>query len=121
MHFNKTQFLIDPFICFRFKMGGHFGELAKVNGIVIHKISPFEQRAFAGVISKGVPNTFRRCRAQAFRVVPRKLMITGNYRQKLINVSYLSAFILGYVAYSYVESLHNAYLRKNPADFANDE
>lgn len=55
-------------------MGQHFGELATVRGIVIHKLSPFEQRAFAGVISKGVPNTFRRIRAQMFRVAPRKLI-----------------------------------------------
>jgi ubiquinol-cytochrome c reductase subunit 8 len=55
-------------------MGGqHFGELAKVRGIVVHKISPFEQKAFAGAISKGVPNTLRRMSAQIFRVVPRKL------------------------------------------------
>jgi ubiquinol-cytochrome c reductase subunit 8 len=53
-------------------MGQHFGELAKVRGIVIHKISPFEQKAFAGVISKGVPNTFRRFSSQVFRVAPRK-------------------------------------------------
>jgi len=54
-------------------MGGqHFGELAKIRGIVTHKISPFEQKAFAGVISKGVPNTFRRVSGQIFRVVPRK-------------------------------------------------
>ncbi|KAL7019349.1 hypothetical protein ACKWTF_011094 [Chironomus riparius] len=57
-------------------MGGqHFGELAKIRGIVTHKISPFEQKAFAGVISKGVPNTFRRISGQIFRVVPRKLNV----------------------------------------------
>lgn len=55
-------------------MGGHFGELAKVNGIVIHKISPFEQKAFAGVLSKGIPNTFRRFREKVFIVAPRKLI-----------------------------------------------
>ncbi|CRK91676.1 CLUMA_CG005325, isoform A [Clunio marinus] len=82
-------------------MGGHFGELAKVNGIVIHKISPFEQKAFAGFISKGVPNTFRRFRSQVFRVAP--------------------PFIVGYLVYDYVENLHASYLRKNPADFENDE
>ena len=71
---NKNIFLIKLFR-FRFKMGQHFGELAKVRGIVIHKISPFEQKAFAGVISKGVPNVFRRCRGQMFRVVPRKFEV----------------------------------------------
>lgn len=53
-------------------MGGHFGELAKVRGIVTYKISPFEQRAFAKAISHGVPNIFRRIRSNIFRVVPRK-------------------------------------------------
>lgn len=51
----------------------HFGELAKVRGIVVHKISPFEQKAFAGAISKGVPNTLRRISNSVFRIVPRKL------------------------------------------------
>ena len=32
-------------------MGGqHFGELMKVRGIVVHKISPYEQKAFAGAL-----------------------------------------------------------------------
>lgn len=61
------------FLIFRFKMGQHFGELAKVSGIVIHKLSPFEQKAFAGALSKGIPNTFRRFRSQVFRVAPRKI------------------------------------------------
>lgn len=52
-------------------MGGHFGELAKVRGIVTYKISPFEQRAFAKAISHGVPNMFRRFRSNVFRVAPR--------------------------------------------------
>ncbi|KAG5673846.1 hypothetical protein PVAND_003857 [Polypedilum vanderplanki] len=82
-------------------MGGqHFGELAKVRGIVIHKLSPYEQKAFAGAISKGVPNTFRRISSQIFRVVP--------------------PFIVGYFVYNYVEGLHDSYLRKNPKDFEND-
>lgn len=54
-------------------MGGHFGELAKIRGIVMHTLSPFEQRAFAGAISKGVPNMLRRIRSEVFYVVPRKL------------------------------------------------
>lgn len=102
-------------------MGGHFGELAKVNGIVIHKISPFEQRAFAGVLSKGIPNTFRRFRGQVFRVTPRKLfaLYVAHYQKLIFSRSFL-AFIIGYLFYNYVEGLHDSYLRKNPADFAND-
>ncbi|CAO1393120.1 unnamed protein product [Diamesa tonsa] len=79
----------------------HFGELAKVRGIVVHKISPFEQKAFAGAISKGFPNTLRRVSNSVFRIVP--------------------PFIAGYLVYAYVEKLHNAYLRKNPAEFADDQ
>lgn len=103
---------------FRFKMGQHFGELATVRGIVIHKISPFEQKAFAGVISKGVPNTFRRIRGNVLTVVPRKLPHLA-WAQPTLKSSLL-AFIVGYCFYSYVESLHDSYLRKNPAEFAND-
>ena len=55
-------------------MGHGFGELAKVNGIVTYKLSPFEQKAFAGVISKGVPNMFRRFRSNVFTIAPRKFL-----------------------------------------------
>ncbi|GAB0091051.1 cytochrome b-c1 complex subunit 8 [Sergentomyia squamirostris] len=81
-------------------MGQHFGELAKVRGIVTYKLSPFEQRAFAGVLSHGVPNTLRRIRSSIFRVLP--------------------PFIVGYLVYDYVETLHHHMSRKNPADYAND-
>lgn len=53
-------------------MGAHFGELAKIRGIVYYKLSPYEQKAFAGVIQNGIPNLFRRFRSSVFRVVPRK-------------------------------------------------
>lgn len=53
-------------------MGKHFGELAKIRGIVQYRLSPFEQRAFAGAISKGLPNIFFRIRSNIFRVVPRE-------------------------------------------------
>lgn len=70
-------------------MGGHhFGELAKVRGIVVHKISPFEQRAFAGVVSKGIPNTLRRMRGSLFRVVPRKFLISSFVQRLLIKLSF---------------------------------
>nr|ACH56927.1 ubiquinol cytochrome c reductase subunit QCR8 [Simulium vittatum] len=79
----------------------HFGELAKVRGIVVHKLSPFEQRAFAHAVSHGIPNIFRRIRSNIFRVAP--------------------PLIIGYLIYDQVERTHTAYGRKNPAEFANDE
>jgi len=82
-------------------MGGHgFGTLAKVRGMIYYKISPYEQRAFAGFISKGVPNTFRRVREQFFRVVP--------------------PFVIAYIVYDQTEKEHARLERKNPADFEND-
>jgi ubiquinol-cytochrome c reductase subunit 8 len=54
-------------------MGKHFGELAKIRGIIQYRLSPFEQRAFAGAISKGLPNIFFRIRSNIFRVLPREL------------------------------------------------
>ncbi|TDG52718.1 hypothetical protein AWZ03_000951 [Drosophila navojoa] len=81
--------------------GAHFGNLAKVHGIVTYKLSPFEQRAFAGAISHGVPNFVRRIRSNIFRVVP--------------------PFIVGYLIFDLTERKHTALLRKNPADYENDE
>jgi ubiquinol-cytochrome c reductase subunit 8 len=51
-------------------MGKHFGELAKIRGIIQYRLSPFEQRAFAGAISKGLPNILFRIRSNIFRVLP---------------------------------------------------
>ncbi|XP_046993664.1 cytochrome b-c1 complex subunit 8 [Schistocerca americana] len=82
-------------------MGKHFGELAKVRGIIHYRLSPFEQRAFAGILSGGLPNLFNRIRDNIFRVAP--------------------PFIIGYLVYDFVEKKHLETLKKNPADFENDE
>lgn len=55
--------------------GQHFGNLAKIHGIVTYKLSPLEQKAFAGAISKGLPNMVRRIRSELFIVAPRKFFI----------------------------------------------
>lgn len=106
-------------------MGKEFGHLAKVYGIVTYKLSPFEQRAFAGAISKGVPNMFRRFRSNVFTIAPRKW---SEADMNAVHCVFLTdcifcdfaAFIIGYLVYDYVESLHTKLSRKNPADFAND-
>lgn len=54
-------------------MGKHFGELAKIRGLITYKLSPHEQRAYAGAISNGLPNIFRRFRESVFKWAPRKL------------------------------------------------
>ena len=54
-------------------MGGkHFGELSKLRGIISFRLSPHEQRAFAGAISQGIPNTLRRIWSELFFIGVRK-------------------------------------------------
>ena len=52
-------------------MGLGFGNLHKSRGIVAYRLSPFEQRAFAG-ISKAPLNFLRRIRSNVFTVAPRE-------------------------------------------------
>lgn len=54
-------------------MGHGFGELYKLRGIITYRLSPFELKAFAGIISHGLPNTVRRIAENVLYIVPRKL------------------------------------------------
>ncbi|XP_011298468.1 cytochrome b-c1 complex subunit 8 [Fopius arisanus] len=81
-------------------MGKEFGTLAKIRGIVYFRLSPYEQKAFAGAISHGVPNTIRRIRESALRVVP--------------------PFIVSYLLYSWANQEHERLVRKKPGEFDND-
>jgi len=83
-------------------MGKHFGSLgARVSGIVYYSLSPHEQRAFAGIISKGLPNTIRRIRSQFLRVVP--------------------PLFIGYIVYDWGTKENLRQSRKNPKDYENDK
>ncbi|XP_059144296.1 cytochrome b-c1 complex subunit 8-like [Physella acuta] len=83
-------------------MGMHWGELNKnIRGIITYSLSPYEQKAFAGAISKGVPNMFRRVKGQIFRVAP--------------------PFVGAYLIYDWAKKEHARLQRKDPAEFANDE
>ena len=82
-------------------MGHGFGELYKLRGIITIRLSPFEQKAFSGFFSKGIPNTIRRIREEFLYVVP--------------------PLLLGYVVYDQAEKAHLQTMRKNPADYVNDK
>ncbi|XP_028178795.1 cytochrome b-c1 complex subunit 8-like [Ostrinia nubilalis] len=82
-------------------MGKHFGELATIRGIIAYKISPHEQKPFAGAFSYGIPNCFRRFRECVFVVVP--------------------PFVVGYLVYKAAEEAHYLSKRKNPRDFMFEE
>ncbi|XP_070553683.1 cytochrome b-c1 complex subunit 8-like [Ptychodera flava] len=82
-------------------MGRSFGNLTKARGIISYSLSPFEQKAFAGVISDGVPNVWRRFRSRAFRVLP--------------------PFIITYMVYRWAKDENTRLKRKDPSLYANDE
>ncbi|KAG7206772.1 hypothetical protein KM043_000688 [Ampulex compressa] len=83
-----------------FKMGKVFGNLAKVNGIVFFRLSPYEQKAFSGMFTEGIPNLIRRFRSQVLRISP------------------FIAFT--YTLYRWGEETNHKLARKNPKDYIND-
>lgn len=83
-------------------MGGELGNLkSDIRGIITTKLSPFEQKAFHGIISHGVPNSIKRTLSNLPFIVP--------------------PMIIGYLVYDWAVTTHHHSLRKNPADFANDQ
>ncbi|KAJ8964905.1 hypothetical protein NQ317_005116 [Molorchus minor] len=82
-------------------MGHGFGQLYKLRGIITYRLSPFEQKAFAGAITHGIPNTIRRIAENIPYVVP--------------------PLAIGYLIYDQVEKEHHRLMLKDPADFVNDK
>ncbi|NXX95251.1 QCR8 protein, partial [Centropus bengalensis] len=81
--------------------GSHFGNLARVRHVITCSLSPFEQRAFPGLFSEGLPNMGRRFGSQVFKVLP--------------------PFVAGYLLYSWGTQEFERLKRKNPADYENDQ
>nr|CAI5829737.1 unnamed protein product [Callosobruchus analis] len=82
-------------------MGHGFGELFKLRGIVTYRISPFELKAFGGIISHGFPNTVRRIAENVLYIVP--------------------PLAIGYLVYDQAERKHHQLMLKNPADYENEK
>lgn len=83
-------------------MGGEFGNLkTDIRGVITTKLSPFEQKAFKGIVSHGVPNSIKRVASNLPFMVP--------------------PMIVGYLIYDWAVETHHHSLRKNPADFVNDK
>merc|ERR1711879_221906 len=82
------------------RLGKGFGQLPLTGGVGIrgvtkYHLSPFEQKAFAGV-----PNFFRRVKGEFLNVVP--------------------PFVIGYLIFDYYEKEHDRLQRKQPGQFDND-
>lgn len=102
-------------------MGKHIGELFRgMRGIITYRLSPFELKTFGGIISNGVPNTFRRMRESIFYVVPRKLRMCIMVLKYWRDVFFL-AFVISYLVFDWGEKAHKQTLKKNPADYENDQ
>ncbi|XP_014248712.1 cytochrome b-c1 complex subunit 8 [Cimex lectularius] len=83
------------------KHGKAFGNLGPyIRGLVTYRLSPFEQRAFAG-FTASIPKTIRRIAS---------------------NIPYIAPpAILAYLIYSATEQKALQMQRKNPADYENDK
>ncbi|XP_043253179.1 cytochrome b-c1 complex subunit 8 [Colletes gigas] len=82
-------------------MGKMFGNLAKIRGVTYFRLSPHEQKAFAGVISHGVPNMLRRINENILTVTP--------------------FFIATYLIMTWADEANHAMHRKDPKQFENDK
>jgi len=81
-------------------MGGqHFGELAKITGVIIYKLSPFELKAFPNV-KQAIRNTIQRMAYTMPIFVP--------------------PFITAFLVYNIGEERYRQLQRKNPNDYIND-
>nr|BAN20147.1 ubiquinone binding protein [Riptortus pedestris] len=78
----------------------HFGELAYIRGLVTYKLSPFEQKAFAGFI-KSIPKTIYRIGSNLLTIAP--------------------PFAIGYFIFTETEKKFHQMCRKNPEDYVNDK
>ena len=74
---------------------GHLG--VKIRGTTKYHLSPMEQKAFAGAISNGVPNTLWRIRRSILTVAP--------------------PFIISYLIFDAAEKEHNRLMRKKEGEF----
>jgi ubiquinol-cytochrome c reductase subunit 8 len=83
-------------------MGGkEFGNLIKAKNIITYSLSPFEQRAFAGFISKSGPNVVRRFTGSIGYILP--------------------AFISTFLVINWAKNENHRLSRKDPKEFENDE
>merc|ERR1711936_447244 len=91
---DKTKFKMKTSLA---RLGKGFGQLATVRGQTRYHLSPFEQKALAGIFSKGIPNTLWRIKCSIMYVAP--------------------PMILAYVVYDTVEKEHDRLQRKQPGQF----
>lgn len=81
-------------------MGMEWGNMQRnIRGVITYHISPYEQRPFAGFLSKGFNNGIRRFWSQRLLALP---------------------FVFGFMAMDWGKKQYDADLRKNPKDYENE-
>ena len=84
------------------KMGRKWGKVVRdLRHIAVYRISPYEQRVFAGFFTEGAPNLVRRFFDQVFYILPGFVGFVG--------------------IYYWMEKSHYEANRKNPKDYENEE
>merc|ERR1711874_617424 len=82
-------------------LGKGFGQLGvTIRGTTKYHLSPFEQKAFAGFFTTGVPNTLWRMRKSLPNLIP---------------------FAIAYLIFDSVEKEHDRLIRKQPGEFDHEE
>jgi ubiquinol-cytochrome c reductase subunit 8 len=80
----------------------HFGALGvHMRHVITYSLSPFEQRVFAGMFSRGIPNIIRRFSEEVFFILP--------------------GLGTAAVVYHFGTKDFERRKRKNPADYENEE
>ncbi|OWA51329.1 hypothetical protein BV898_15816 [Hypsibius exemplaris] len=81
---------------------GHdvWGKMCHYRGVVMHHLSPFEQRVLAGLFSDGIPKMVRRISGQKFKIgLP---------------------VLFGALIYNWAETYHKKLIRKDPKFFEDE-
>lgn len=83
-------------------MGGGFGYLGvRVRHIITYSLSPYEQRAFAGILKTSPGNALRRIWDNVFYVTP--------------------GFFVAGLVYYFGDKEHKRLMRKDPNDYIDEE
>lgn len=83
------------------RMGKIFGNLIYAKNIITYSLSPYEQSTFRGMFRKGIPNVIRKFSEEIFYILP--------------------GMTTAFLVYHYGTKDFHRRMRKNPADYENEE
>ena len=101
------------------RCGSKFGQLATIRGVTKYQISPFEQKVFGGFFVKSTVNVLWLLRRNIFYFGPRMSKDFFYVINQVIDIiiDFLSALVISYYTYTWVEGEHDRLQRKQPGEF----